>query len=139
MSQGDTKYILVTGGCGYIGTHTIVCLLEQNYSVVVVDNLDNSNPISLEKVKEICKISPETDRLVFHEVDICREPDLRQVFEVSPKFEACFHFAGLKVSPVSFGCFHSASCCPQNPFALTLTLTNTYQAVGESTRIPLRY
>lgn len=104
----ETKYILVTGGCGYIGTHTIVCLLEQNYSVVVVDNLDNSNPISLEKVKEICKLPPDTDRVVFHEVDVCHEPELRKVFEISPKFEACIHFAGLK-------------------------------AVGESTRIPLRY
>ena len=96
-NNNQTKCILVTGGCGYIGTHTIVCLLEQNCSVVVVDNLINSNPKSLERVKEICNLPPDTDRLVFHKVDICREEELRQVFEVSPKFDACIHFAGLKV------------------------------------------
>jgi UDP-glucose 4-epimerase len=102
MSTGndsiDTKHILVTGGCGYIGTHTIVCLLEQNYSVVVVDNLVNANAISLEKVKEICSLPSDTDRLIFHKVDIRDEAKLRQVFEAFPKFEACIHFAGLKVS-----------------------------------------
>lgn len=102
MSTGndstETKHILVTGGCGYIGTHTIVCLLEQNYSVVVVDNLVNANAISLEKVKEICNLPSDTDRLIFHKVDICDEAKLRGVFETSSKFEACIHFAGLKVS-----------------------------------------
>lgn len=95
--KGTNKTILVTGGCGYIGTHTIVCLLEQDYSVVVVDNLCNSNAISLDKVKEIVNLQ-DTQRLVFHKVDICKEDDLRKVFEQSPKFEACIHFAGLKVS-----------------------------------------
>ncbi len=121
MSNGDTKYILVTGGCGYIGTHTIVCLLEQNYSVVVVDNLINSNPISLEKVKEICELPPDTDRLVFHEVDICHEPDLRKVFEASPKFESCIHFAGLKVRDSSFeSSLRHMAYYRSNPFALTM-------------------
>ena len=142
MSNGDTKYILVTGGCGYIGTHTIVCLLEQNYSVVVVDNLINSNPISLEKVKEICNLPTDSDRVIFHKVDICHEPDLRKVFETSPKFEACIHFAGLKVSSIFI-----VIVVTFEPFPcvfLALTRCNTafcmhHQAVGESTRIPLRY
>lgn len=98
-SNGSNPCVLVAGGCGYVGTHTIVCLLLQNYDVVVVDNLVNSNAISLEKVAEIVGLSEEEKkkRLVFHEVDICDEDALRKVFEASPKFISCIHFAGLKV------------------------------------------
>lgn len=97
MSNGAT--ILVTGGCGYIGTHTIVCLLAQGYNVVVVDNLVNSNSIALDRVVEIAKLKPEErkERLVFHQVDVCDKEALRNVFESSPQFQACIHFAGLKV------------------------------------------
>ena len=95
-----TKTILVTGGCGYIGSHTIVCLLLQGYNVIVVDNLSNSSPISLDKVAEIVGLNEEDrkSRLVFHQVDICDKEGLRKVFETSPKCDACIHFAGLKVS-----------------------------------------
>jgi saccharopine dehydrogenase-like NADP-dependent oxidoreductase len=91
--------ILVTGGCGYIGTHTIVCLLAQGYNVVVVDNLVNANRISLDRVVEISGLTPEerAQRLVFHQVDVCDKEALRKVFETSPTFQACIHFAGLKV------------------------------------------
>jgi UDP-glucose 4-epimerase len=102
--------ILVTGGCGFIGSHTLTCLLEANYSIVVVDNLSNSSSISLDRVADICNLSPDQrhHRLQFHKVDLCNEHDLRKVFVASPKFQACIHFAGLK-------------------------------AVGESQKIPLRY
>lgn len=93
--------ILVTGGCGYIGSHTITCLLQSplNYSVVVVDNLANSSAVSLDRVAEICNLDEESrkQRLVFHNVDMCDEDAFRKVFEASPKFDACIHFAGLKV------------------------------------------
>jgi UDP-glucose 4-epimerase len=97
MDEEAPKYILVTGGCGYIGTHTLICLLEQNFSVVVVDNLVNSNVTSLEKVKEICKLPSDTKRIVFHTVDICNLIDFHKVFNASPRFFACIHFAGSKV------------------------------------------
>jgi len=92
--------ILVTGGCGYIGTHTIVCLLAQGYNVTVVDNLVNSSRVSLDRVVEIAGLTPEErkERLIFHQADICDKDALRKVFESSPKFQACIHFAGLKVS-----------------------------------------
>ena len=110
MSSNGTSSgpcVLVTGGCGYIGTHTIVQLLKQNYSVVALDNLVNSNAISLEKVAEIVGLSEEEKkkRLVFHQVDICDGDVLRKVFENSPKFISCIHFAGLKVSS------HGLACC----------------------------
>ena len=99
--------VLVTGGCGYIGSHTVVGLLEQGYNVVVVDNLSNSSVTSLQRVKKIVGL-PETDenRLVFREIDICDEEKLRNVFEEQNRkqnrtpFHACIHFAGLKVRPV---------------------------------------
>ena len=101
MSETN-KTVLVTGGCGYIGSHTIVLLLEQNYDVVVVDNRSNSSEKSLDRVQKIVGLDDEQrkKRLVFHKVDICDEPAFRRVFETSPRFEACIHFAGLKVGPI---------------------------------------
>jgi UDP-glucose 4-epimerase len=91
--------ILVTGGCGYIGTHTITCLLAENYNVVVVDNLVNSSKKSLDAVVQIVGLTDDErkERLVLYEVDIRDETALRKVFESSPTFQACIHFAGLKV------------------------------------------
>ena len=78
-----TATILVTGGCGYIGSHTLVCLLRQGYNAVVVDNLVNSSPVSLDRVAEIAGLSDEerSQRLIFCEVDICDKAALRRVFE----------------------------------------------------------
>lgn len=91
--------ILVTGGCGYIGTHTLVCLLAQGYNVVVVDNLVNSSSVALDRVVDIAGLSEEerSQRLIFYQVDLCDKQALREVFEKSPTFQACIHFAGLKV------------------------------------------
>ena len=115
--------VLVAGGCGYIGTHTIVCLLQQNYDVVVVDNLVNSNAISLEKVADIVGLSKEDKekRLVFHKVDICDESALRKVFESSPKFISCIHFAGLKVLYNSLHCMLYCDACDSSPLYLPFT------------------
>lgn len=90
----DSKHILVAGGTGYIGVHTIVSLIEAGYSVTVVDNLVNSSPIGLQRVVEITGCS--TDRITFHEVDLLDIPALEKVFQSSPRFSACIHFAGLK-------------------------------------------
>ena len=99
-ASSSRRNILVAGGCGYIGSHTILLLLQNNYDVTVVDNLSNSSQVSLERVAEILNLSAEErkERIVFHQVDICDEAALRKVFETSPKFHSCIHFAGLKVS-----------------------------------------
>jgi len=101
--NGVTTTILVTGGCGYIGSHTVVFLLEQGYNVVVVDNMVNSSSVSLDRVAEICGLTQEerTKRLIFFQVDLCDKDALRKVFEVSPTFQSCIHFAGLKVNKVT--------------------------------------
>jgi len=82
--------VLVTGGAGYIGSHTCIELLEAGYDVVVVDNLCNSSKESLKRVEEL------TGKPVkFYEVDLLDKAALEQVF-AQEKFEAVIHFAGLK-------------------------------------------
>lgn len=92
MSQNPN--VLVMGGAGYIGSHTIVCLLNSGYDVTVVDNLINSNEESLKRVLAITGCSQ--NRLAFHKVDACDKDALENVFKSSVKFCACIHFAGLK-------------------------------------------
>ena len=82
--------ILVTGGAGYIGTHTVVELQKANHEVVVVDNLINSSRKSLERVTQITGKPVE-----FHEVDLLDREKLQAVFD-KHNFDACIHFAGLK-------------------------------------------
>ncbi|MBA7576685.1 UDP-glucose 4-epimerase [subsurface metagenome] len=85
----DTR-ILVTGGAGYIGSHTCLALLEAGYDVVVLDNLVNSKEESLKRVQQIAGKSLE-----FHPVDLLKTGALDRVFEGTP-IDAVIHFAGLK-------------------------------------------
>ena len=82
--------ILVTGGAGYIGSHTCLELLSGGYGVVVIDNLCNSNPESLHRVE---KLTGKT--VQFYEGDVRDEKLLRQIFAEN-QIEAVIHFAGLK-------------------------------------------
>lgn len=82
--------ILVTGGAGYIGSHTVVELLQAGHDVIVVDNLCNSSPTALKRVAEICGRAP-----AFAEVDIRDRVALAKVF-AAHKPEAVVHFAALK-------------------------------------------
>ena len=82
--------ILVTGGAGYIGSHTVVELLNQNKEIVVLDNLSNSSPLSLERVQQI---TGKTTR--FYQGDILDREMLRQIFAEN-QIESVIHFAGLK-------------------------------------------
>jgi UDP-glucose 4-epimerase len=157
-SSSSRPTVLITGGCGYIGSHTLTLLLEKGYNAVVVDNLINSSAVSLDRVATIVGLTPEErqERIVFHQIDICEESAFRKVFECSPVFHACIHFAGLKVGPAgpavrilrvqgsgSFRCPKALSVVALHHDQLTIdscfTLSLTSQAVGESTRIPIRY
>ena len=82
--------ILVTGGAGYIGSHTVIELIKAGHDVVIVDNLVNSSRISIKRVEEIVG-----KKLPFYEVDIRDRNGLEKVFAEN-RFDCCIHFAGLK-------------------------------------------
>eukprot|EP00752_Nemacystus_decipiens_P015653 g13969.t1 len=94
MASNSTKTVLVAGGAGYIGSHTVLLLLEAGYDVVVADNLVNSSEESLKRVRTLTGCAPK--RLVFHNVDLCDAAALRKVLKTCPEFYSCIHFAGLK-------------------------------------------
>ncbi len=82
--------ILVTGGAGFIGSHTCVELLNAGYEIVIVDNLYNSSEKSLDRVRELTGKD-----FSFYPYDIRDKENMRKVFE-DHKIDACIHFAGLK-------------------------------------------
>ena len=83
--------ILVTGGTGYIGSHTVVELINRGEEVVIVDNLSNSKVCVLDRIEKITGKRPE-----FIECDLLDEDKLEDVFASHPKIESVIHFAGLK-------------------------------------------
>lgn len=82
--------VLVTGGAGFIGSHTVVELLNNNYEVVILDNFCNSKRIVLDRIRQITNKTPS-----FYEVNICDYPALEKVFE-RENIDAVIHFAALK-------------------------------------------
>ncbi len=113
--------ILVTGGAGYIGSHTCVELLNAGYDVVVVDNLYNASEKALERVKKITGKD-----LTFYQADICDRQAMDRIFE-QEKIDAVIHFAGLKAvgesvaKPIEYY---------QNNIAGTLTLCDSMRSHG---------
>ncbi|MBR4739473.1 MAG: NAD-dependent epimerase/dehydratase family protein, partial [Bacteroidales bacterium] len=101
--------ILVTGGAGYIGSHTLIELYKAGHTAVVVDNLSNSNPVALQRVESILndefrnsnvgdvdfKIQNSEFKIPFYRTDIRDREGLEKVFD-EHKCDACIHFAGLK-------------------------------------------
>ena len=85
-----TPTVLLTGGAGYIGSHTAVVLLEAGYDLVVVDDFSNSSEVALDRVRELAP-----GRIDLHRVDIRDEPALDAVFD-DHDVDAVVHFAGLK-------------------------------------------
>lgn len=82
--------ILITGGAGYIGSHTDLCLLNEGYDIVVVDNYDNSSPEALRRVMELTgKTFP------YYEADACDEEKLAEIMK-KHGVDSVIHFAGLK-------------------------------------------
>jgi len=84
------KKILVTGGTGYIGSHTVVKLLEAGYEVVILDNLSNSKVSVIDRIEKITNKRP-----LFVEGDIRDRPLLKKIFN-DHKIDSVIHFAGLK-------------------------------------------
>ena len=82
--------ILVTGGLGFIGSHTVVELIKNNYEVIIVDNLSNSKIETLDKLEKITG-----KKIKFYQVDLCNKMELEQIFKEN-KIDSVIHFAGFK-------------------------------------------
>ena len=82
--------ILVTGGAGFIGSHTLIELIAAGHNPVVVDNLSNASPEAIHRVEKIVG-----QPIPFYEVDIRDREGLEKVFS-QHTFDCCIHFAGLK-------------------------------------------
>ena len=85
------KKIIVTGGMGYIGSHTVVALINSGYYIVIVDNLCNSNIIVLKSIEEITGVTPE-----FENIDITNEDKIVNFFKRHTDAVAVINFAALK-------------------------------------------
>lgn len=83
--------ILITGGTGFIGSHTVVELIEAGETPIIVDNLSNSKEIVLDRIQTITGIRPK-----FYKADLCDMTALDTVFAKNPDIESVIHFAGLK-------------------------------------------
>lgn len=87
------KHVLVTGGTGYIGSHTVVLLVEAGARVTIIDNLANSNTGVLAR---IATITGKADAVSFVEVDLRDKPALVALLSAH-RFDSVIHFAGYKV------------------------------------------
>ena len=83
--------VIVTGGLGYIGSHVTILLLEQEYDVVVVDNLSNSSLTVLDRIKEITGRPP-----TFEALDLQKQKDAQILFSKHHNIDGLIHFAALK-------------------------------------------
>jgi UDP-glucose 4-epimerase len=83
--------ILVTGGCGYIGSHTIVDLAENGFEVVSIDNFSNSKPFALEGIEKTLG-----KKIANHAIDLCNLAALEDFFNSHPDIEGIIHFAAFK-------------------------------------------
>ncbi len=84
------KNVLVTGGLGFIGSETVVELIEKGYNPIIVDNLSNSKLAVLDRIQKIASVSP-----IFYKVDCTDSDSMRKIFAEN-KIDAVIHFAGFK-------------------------------------------
>ena len=113
--------VLVTGGAGFIGSHTCVELQQAGHEVVIVDNLSNSKADVVEKIQAITGVKP-----VFYKADVCDRAALEEIF-TAHKIDAVIHFAGLKA--VGESC-RIPLAYYRNNLDSTLTLVETMTAHG---------
>ncbi len=135
--------ILVTGGAGYIGSHTCLALMEQGFEVCVVDNLSNSSLTPLNRVQELTG-----RRLDFYRADLGSRDELLPVFE-NHRFDAVIHFAGSKAvgeSAVKPLMYYSNNVCSslvllglmQEHGVKTMVFSSSATVYGEPEEVPVR-
>ena len=143
--QDMGRRVLITGGAGFIGSHTCLMLLEQGHELVVLDNFDNSSPEALRRVQELAG----STQLTLVEGDV-RDPDVvDQAFRIAGKVDGVIHFAGLKAvgesvdNPLLYwdvnvnGSRVLAAAMEQHG-CRTLVFSSTSTAYGEPETFPVR-
>ncbi|KAL1837975.1 hypothetical protein VTJ49DRAFT_3164 [Mycothermus thermophilus] len=134
--------VLVTGGTGYIGSFTVLALLENGYDVVVVDNLYNSSKVALDRIELICGRRP-----AFYEVDVTNESALNDVFAKHPDIDSVIHFAALKAVAesgeipleyyrVNVGGSISLLRCMEKHNVSNIVFSSSATVYGDATRFP---
>lgn len=113
--------VLLTGGAGYIGTHTCVELIEAGHKVIIADNFSNSSPKAVERVEEITNT-----KIPLYKIDVCDKVAVEKLFSEN-KIEAVIHFAGLKA--VGESCAIPLAYY-RNNIDSTLTLLEVMQKYG---------
>lgn len=91
----DALSILVTGGAGFIGSHTCVELIQQGYRVIIVDDLSNSSQVAVDRIRKICGLAADDAQLRFYENNILDREALNAIFDEND-VDAIIHFAGFK-------------------------------------------
>ncbi len=89
--MNNNQKILVTGGLGFIGSHTTVELINAGYEVVIVDDLSNSQAFILDRIEQITNVRP-----MFYQIDMCDKEKLLQCFQLQKNIAAVIHFAASK-------------------------------------------
>lgn len=113
--------VLVTGGAGYIGSHTVVELLKENNDVIIVDDLSNAKEEVIDRIETIAGIRP-----AFYEMDCCDKAGLRNVF-ANHQIDSVIHFAGYKAVGESVG---KPLAYYRNNIDSTLTLLEVMEEYG---------
>ena len=113
--------VLVTGGAGYIGSHTVVELLKENNDVIIVDDLSNAKEEVIDRIETITGIRP-----AFYEMDCCDKAGLRNVF-ANHQIDSVIHFAGFKAVGESVG---KPLAYYRNNIDSTLTLLEVMEEYG---------
>jgi UDP-glucose 4-epimerase len=143
MNLPRSQAILVTGGTGYIGSHTVVELLNAGHEVFIIDNLCNSKASVLERIERTAGRRPG-----FAEVDVRDRAALRQIF-AAHRFDAVIHFAGLKAVGVSVAepltYYDNNVCgsvalfeCMSEAGVKTLVFSSSATVYGEPATVPIR-
>jgi len=134
--------ILVTGGAGYVGSHTTLALIQAGYEVVVLDNLSNSSPIALQRVAQL-----SGEHVEFVEGDVCDQILLKRLFK-SYDFDAVMHFSGVKSVAESVSnplLYYQANLVGSLTLFKAMTEANVFRLIfsssatvyGEPTQMPI--
>lgn len=136
--------VLITGGAGFIGSHTAVEFLNAGYDIVIVDNFSNSKPVVLERIKQITG-----KEFKFYKADILDRCALEKIFDENPDIDSCIHFAGYKAVGESVRCplkyyynniTGTVTLCDvmQKYNVKTMVFSSSATVYGEPERVPMK-